>query len=82
MGLITVATNDVSTTVAELTSAIAQGSPQGLAASKALTTAAIIDDFDSRAEKLTQESAALFVSAEAREGMSAFLAKRSPSWIG
>ncbi|PRC49511.1 enoyl-CoA hydratase, partial [Mycobacterium sp. ITM-2017-0098] len=29
MGLITVATNDVATTVAELTSAIAQGSPQG-----------------------------------------------------
>jgi enoyl-CoA hydratase/carnithine racemase len=82
MGLITVATNDVTTTVAELTSAIAQGSPHGLAASKALTTAAVIDDFDSRAEKLTQESAALFVSAEAREGMSAFLEKRSPSWIG
>jgi enoyl-CoA hydratase len=81
MGLITVATNDVATTVAELTSAIGQGSPQGLAASKALTTAAIVDDFERRAEKLTQESAALFVSAEAREGMSAFLEKRSPSWI-
>ena len=82
MGLITVATNDVATTVAELTSAIAQGSPQGLAASKALTTAAVIDDFERRAEKLTQESAALFVSAEAREGMTAFLEKRSPYWIG
>lgn len=82
MGLITVATNDISTTIAELTSAIAQGSPQGLAAAKALTTAAIIDDFDRRAEKLTQESAALFVSAEAREGMLAFLEKRSPNWIG
>jgi enoyl-CoA hydratase len=82
MGLITVATNDVAETVAELTSAIAQGSPQGLAASKALTTAAIIDDFERRAEKLTQESAALFVSAEAREGMLAFLEKRRPGWIG
>jgi enoyl-CoA hydratase len=82
MGLITVATNDVATTVAELTSAIAQGSPQGLAASKALTTAAVIDDFERRAEKLTHESAALFVSAEAREGMLAFLEKRTPDWIG
>ena len=82
MGLITVATNDVATTVAELTSAIAQGSPQGLAASKALTTAAVIDDFERRAEKLTQESAKLFVSAEAREGMLAFIEKRSPGWIG
>lgn len=82
IGLITVATNDVATTVAELASAIAQGSPQGLAASKALTTAAIIADFEHHAEKLTQESAALFVSAEAREGMSAFLEKRPPRWIG
>ena len=54
MGLITVATNDVPTTVAELTSAIAHGSPQGLADSKALTTASVIDDFDRHAEKLTQ----------------------------
>lgn len=82
MGLITVATDDVAGTVAGLTSAIAKGSPQGLAASKALTTAAIIDDFERRAEKLTQESAALFVSPEAREGMLAFLEKRSPGWIG
>ena len=82
MGLITVATNDVATTVSELAAAIAQGSPQGLAASKALTTAAVIDDFERCAEKLTQESAELFVSAEAREGMSAFLEKRPPSWLG
>ncbi|VEG57555.1 enoyl-CoA hydratase [Mycolicibacterium aurum] len=81
IGLVTVATNDVASTVADLTSAIAQASPQGLAASKALTTSALIDDFERRAEKLTQESAALFVSAEAREGMMAFLEKRSPNWI-
>ncbi|AFM18961.1 enoyl-CoA hydratase/carnithine racemase [Mycolicibacterium chubuense NBB4] len=80
VGLITVAADDVASTVAELASAVAQGSPQGLAASKALTTASIIDDFDRRAEKLTQESAALFVSEEAREGMLAFLQKRPPSW--
>lgn len=82
MGLITVATDDVAITVTELTSAIAQGSPQGLAASKALTTASVIAEFDRSAEKLTQESAALFGSAEAREGMTAFLEKRSPDWIG
>lgn len=81
MGLITVATNDIATTVAELASAIVQGSPQGLAASKALTTAAVIDDFERRAEKLTQESAALFVSDEAREGVLAFLEKRAPRWV-
>ncbi|OAN39514.1 enoyl-CoA hydratase family protein [Mycolicibacterium iranicum] len=81
IGLITVATDDVAATVAELTASIAKGSPQGLAASKALTTAATIDDFERRAEKLTRESAELFVSDEAREGMLAFLEKRSPRWV-
>ncbi len=82
MGLITVATDDVVATVSELTSAIALGSPQGLAESKALTTASILNDFERHAEKLTQRSAALFVSDEAREGMLAFLQKRPPNWVG
>ncbi|WP_374158947.1 enoyl-CoA hydratase family protein [Mycobacterium sp. G7A2] len=80
IGLITVASDDVGATVAELTAAIGQGSPQGLAASKALTTAAVLDDFDRRAEKLTQQTATLFVSEQAREGMLAFLQKRAPDW--
>ena len=82
MGLITVAADDVPATVAELASAIALGSPQGLAESKALTTAAILDDFDRHAEQLTRRSAALFTSDEAREGMLAFLQKRPPNWVG
>lgn len=80
IGLITVATDDVGATVADLTAAIGQGSPQGLAASKALTTAAVLDDFDRRAENLTQQTATLFVSEQAREGMLAFLQKRAPDW--
>ena len=80
IGLITVASDDVGATVADLTAAIGQGSPQGLAASKALTTAAVLDDFDRRAEKLTQQTATLFVSEQAREGMLAFLQKRAPDW--
>ena len=60
---------------------VAKGSPQGLAASKALTTAAVLDGFDRDAERLTEESARLFVSDEAREGMLAFLQKRPPSWL-
>lgn len=82
IGLITIAAADVEASVAELTAEIGKGSPQGLAASKALTTAATLATFDARAEELTAQSAGLFVSDEAREGMLAFLQKRPPSWVG
>ena len=82
MGLITIAADDVTATVASLTTAIGKASPQGLAASKALTTAAILEVFHRRADELTEESARLFVSDEAREGMMAFLQKRTPNWAG
>ncbi len=80
IGLITLAADDVAAAVAELTGQLAKASPQGLAASKALTTAAILAGFDAHAEELTAQSARLFVSDEAREGMLAFLQKRPPSW--
>lgn len=80
IGLITVAAEDVAATVAALAAETAKGSPQGLAASKALTTAAILEGFDRHADDLTRQSARLFVSDEAREGMMAFLEKRPPRW--
>ena len=83
IGLITVAATsaeNVEATVAALAADAAKGSPQGLAASKGLTTAAILEGFDRRAEELTQQSARLFGSEEAREGMLAFLEKRPPRW--
>jgi enoyl-CoA hydratase len=73
--------DELAATVAAFAANLAKGSPQGLAASKALTTAAIIEGFDRHAEELTQQSAGLFGSAEAREGMSAFLEKRPPRWM-
>ncbi|BBX29517.1 enoyl-CoA hydratase family protein [Mycolicibacterium alvei] len=82
IGLITQAADDVESAVTALTAEIAKGSPQGLATSKALTTAAILRRFDADAEALTRQSAQLFVSDEAREGMMAFLQKRPPSWVG
>ena len=80
IGLITIAADDVEAAVASLVADIGHGSPQGLSASKALTTAAVLDGFDRDAERLATESARLFVSEEAREGMLAFLQKRPPSW--
>jgi enoyl-CoA hydratase len=81
IGLITMAADDVDAAVAALVADIGRASPQGLAASKALTTAAVLDGFDRDAERLGTESARLFVSDEAREGMLAFLQKRPPSWL-
>jgi len=80
IGVVTLAADDVAATVSELTAELVRGSPQGLAASKVLTTAAILEDFDRRAEQLSAESARLFLSEEAREGMMAFLQKRPPRW--
>jgi enoyl-CoA hydratase len=80
IGLVTIAADDVDAAVANVVADVSRGSPQGLAASKALTTAAVLEGFDRDAERLTEESARLFVSEEAREGMMAFLQKRPPSW--
>ncbi|WP_055402734.1 MULTISPECIES: enoyl-CoA hydratase family protein [unclassified Mycobacterium] len=80
IGLITIAAEDVDAAVGGLLADVGRGSPQGLAASKALTTAAVLEGFDRDAERLAEESARLFVSDEAREGMLAFLQKRAPSW--
>ncbi|MDH6245592.1 enoyl-CoA hydratase family protein [Mycobacterium sp. OTB74] len=82
IGLVTIATDDVTGVVNALAAEIGKGSPQGLATSKALTTTAILDDFDRHARALAEQSARLFVSDEAREGMMAFLQKRSPNWVG
>lgn len=80
IGLITMAADDVDAAVASLVAELGKGSPQGLAASKALTTAGVLAGFDRDAERLSVESARLFVSDEAREGMLAFLQKRPPQW--
>jgi enoyl-CoA hydratase len=81
VGLVTVASDDVAGSVAAITAELVRGSPQGLAASKALTTWPILEQFERRAEELTDDSARLFLSGEAREGMLAFLQKRPPRWI-
>ncbi|OBH61765.1 enoyl-CoA hydratase [Mycobacterium intracellulare] len=80
IGLITMAADDVDAATEKLVADAGRGSPQGLAASKALTTAAVLEGFDRDAERLAEESARLFVSDEAREGMLAFLEKRPPRW--
>ncbi|MFC9787195.1 enoyl-CoA hydratase family protein [Rhodococcus sp. NPDC127528] len=80
IGLITAAASDPAATVDELLAALRQGSPQGLAESKKLTTMRVLADFDRDAAELAAQSARLFGSEEAREGMMAFFEKRPPRW--
>jgi len=78
--LITTAAQDVDAEVAAIADALRRCSPQGLAETKPLTTRATLAAFQARAEEVRAQSARLFGSDEAREGMLAFLQKRPPSW--
>ena len=78
--MVTEAAEDLAAAVDAVTADLAKASPQGLAASKALTTTAVLNGFDRDAQRLAEDSARLFVSEEAREGMLAFLEKRPPRW--
>jgi enoyl-CoA hydratase len=82
IGLVTDAPAELEPALDGVLDALRRGSPQGLASSKRLVSAGLLAGIDAEGERLVALSAELFGSAEAREGMSAFLAKRPPSWLG
>lgn len=79
-GLVSFVAEQPAERAAELLADLQECSPQGLAESKHLLTMRMLDDFDRYAEGLAAQSARLFGSAEAVEGVTAFLQKRPPSW--
>jgi enoyl-CoA hydratase len=79
-GLITTATDDVDAEITAIADALRACSPQGLRETKPLTTRTVRTAFAERADELQADSARLFASEEAREGMTAFLQKRPPRW--
>ena len=81
VGLITAAVDDLDGAAAQLYDHFRKCSPQGLAETKPLTTRATREAIGTRAADLAALSARLFGTDEAREGMQAFLEKRSPSWV-
>ncbi|SOD72612.1 enoyl-CoA hydratase [Jatrophihabitans sp. GAS493] len=81
IGLITLAAQNLATEVDELTTALRLASPQGLAETKRLLNKELLARFDQDAQELAALSARLFDSDDAREGIMAFLQKRSPSWV-
>ncbi|WP_406170645.1 enoyl-CoA hydratase family protein [Streptomyces sp. NBC_00996] len=80
-GLLTVTGDDVDEVLAPLLDGLRRASPQGLAETKELLTAKVLETFDRDAAELTALSARLFSSAQAREGMTAFLERRDPAWV-
>jgi enoyl-CoA hydratase len=79
-GLITFAATDLDAAIDALTASLRLCSPQGLAETKPLTTHQVRAAFAQFADEAQAQSARLFASAEAKEGMLAFLQKRRPEW--
>ena len=82
IGLVTEAVPDPAAAAREYLATFAGCSPQGLRETKELLTAEMLAHLDACGEDLVQRSARLFASAEAAEGMTAFLERRPPSWAG
>ncbi|MFF2386247.1 enoyl-CoA hydratase family protein [Streptomyces sp. NPDC058108] len=80
-GLLTAAGDDADAVLAPVLDGLRRASPQGLAETKRLLTAKVLEAFDRDAVALTALSAELFSSAQAREGMTAFLERRDPAWV-
>ncbi|MER7803074.1 enoyl-CoA hydratase family protein [Streptomyces parvulus] len=80
-GLVTAAGDDVDAVLAPVLDGLRRASPQGLAETKRLLTARVLEAFDRDAAGLTALSARLFASPQAREGMTAFLERRDPEWV-
>lgn len=80
MGLVTQAVDDVDAGVAAITQSLALCSPQGLRESKRLLNHQLLAAFDADRERVAAQSARLFSSPEAQEGMRAFLERRPPRW--
>lgn len=66
--------------VERITTDFARCSPQGLRETKELLTHELLARLDAERGRVADQSARLFASEEAREGMSAFLERRRPRW--
>ncbi|MFI7501428.1 enoyl-CoA hydratase family protein [Streptomyces sp. NPDC049687] len=81
IGLLTAAGDDVDAVLAPVLDGLRRSAPQGLAETKRLLTAGVLETFDRDGADLTALSARLFASPQAREGMTAFLERRDPAWV-
>ena len=80
IGLLTASGDDVDETLEPILDGLRAAAPGALAETKTLVTARVLESFDRDTAALTALSARLFATAEAREGMTAFLERRDPAW--
>ncbi|MFE2325231.1 enoyl-CoA hydratase family protein [Streptomyces sp. NPDC059385] len=81
IGLLTLhSEGDVDDALEPVLAGLRKASPQGLAATKSLTAAAVREAVARDGARLTELSAGLFASDEAREGITARFERRNPSW--
>jgi enoyl-CoA hydratase len=81
IGLITDTGAEVDDVLEPVLDGLRRASPSALAETKHLLTAKVLENFDQDAGELTRLSSRLFASADAREGMTAFLERREPGWV-
>jgi enoyl-CoA hydratase len=81
IGLITETGPDVDELLERYLTSLRAGSGQGLARSKALTTADVRATLAEHGGPMVALSAQLFASAEAQEGLAARRERRSPAWL-
>ncbi|MFD7292525.1 enoyl-CoA hydratase family protein [Streptomyces sp. NPDC059897] len=81
IGLVTMAGDDVDAALEPVLAGVRKAAPEALAETKRLLTVKVLEAFDRDAESLTALSARLFGSAQAREGMTAFLERRDAAWV-
>ncbi|WP_163506316.1 enoyl-CoA hydratase family protein [Fodinicola acaciae] len=80
IGLVTVAVADVRSETEKILAELRTCSPQGLAESKVVASRALVSTMDADGVRVQEQSARLFASEEAAEGMRAFLERRPPRW--
>ncbi|MFD7258092.1 enoyl-CoA hydratase family protein [Streptomyces sp. NPDC059874] len=80
IGLLTLHADDVDEGLEPVLAGLRKASPQGLAATKSLTAAAVREAVAQDGARMTELSAGLFASDEAREGITARFERRNPSW--
>ncbi|MEV5979014.1 enoyl-CoA hydratase family protein [Streptomyces sp. NPDC052114] len=81
IGLVTAYGSDAGAALEPLLDGLRAAAPGALAETKKLLTARVLDAFDDQSEAVMALSARLFGSAEAREGMTAFLERRERPWV-